>query len=154
MRMSQIFGSNVPSVAQYTDSNGVYTFTQIPAGRTFTVRAYDSSFRVYRAVTDNILAADGDMLTVDITLPVQATVRVTAHRADNTPVTNAYVYYRDTFYNYFRFAGYTNANGMLSIGGVQEGDFAVEVFDRNNVRLPGKHHRDDHGQRRTGRPST
>ena len=37
----EIFGNNVPFESATTDSNGIYTITQVPVGRPFTVRAFD-----------------------------------------------------------------------------------------------------------------
>ena len=78
----QIFGNNVPSESATTDSNGFYTITQVPVGRPFTVRAFDPrGFGSFRDVLNNVLANNGDTLTVNVVLPALATVHVTVLHA-------------------------------------------------------------------------
>ena len=110
----------------WTDASGQYSYTQVPVGTQFTVTAYDptdSNFR--RTQANNLLAHDGDTLTINFTLPARASVRVKVLQANGTPYANAYVYYKDAARPYLQQAGQADANGMLLIPSVAEGKFGV-----------------------------
>src|SRR5439155_75820 len=80
----QIFADNVPFASTTTDSNGLYTITQVVAGRPFTLRAFDPrGFAGFRALNNNVVPADGATLTVNAVIPAQATVHVIVQQAGN-----------------------------------------------------------------------
>ena len=78
----QIFGDNVPFASTTTDSNGLYTITQVVAGRPFTLRAFDPrGFGTFRTLNNNVVPADGATLTVNAVIPALATVHVIVQQA-------------------------------------------------------------------------
>jgi hypothetical protein len=122
----EVFG-DVPFEQTTTDSNGNYTITEIPIGHNFVLRAFNQNFSVFRD-TNLILTTDGQSLTANITLPAVANVQVTVLQANNTPLANAQIDIKRPNLTFFNFAGFTDANGKLTIPNVQEGTFAVEAF--------------------------
>jgi hypothetical protein len=113
----------------YSDSNGIYTIVQVQAAVPLLLRVYDPTFNYYREVEVTTLVNDGQTVTVDVTLPAIATVRVTVLRADSTPYGNAYVEIRKPNQSWYDGVGYTNANGVVDAPNVQEGTFTVRAYD-------------------------
>ena len=108
-----------------TNANGDYAIPLIPAGRSLILRAYKPpSNNHYRDVAFT-LAGDGATATINAVLPGVATLRVTALKADGTPLANAFIYLRTVFNGFFQFQGTADASGVLSIPSVPEGPFAV-----------------------------
>jgi hypothetical protein len=134
----EVFGNNVPTQSTNTDSNGIYTITQVPVGRPFTVRAFDPrGFSSFRDALNNQLANNGDTLTVNIVLPALATVRVTVLQANGTPLAGPQINLRNSLNSFFQFFGFADNNGVLSIPNQPEGPFVAEAFDRNTGRFAG-----------------
>jgi hypothetical protein len=134
----QIFGDNVPFSSTTADSNGLYTITQVVAGRPFTLRAFDPrGFAGFRTLNNNVVPSDGATLTVNAVIPAQATVHVIAQQAANVPLANAQVDIMFAQDGFFRFGGTTNVNGVLDIPHVPEGNFTVEAFAPNTFRFAG-----------------
>jgi hypothetical protein len=134
----QIFGDNVPFASTTADSNGLYTITQVVAGRPFTLRAFDPrGFAGFRTLNNNVVPSDGATLTVNAVIPAQATVHVIAQQAANVPLANAQVDIMFAQDGFFRFAGTTDVNGVLNIPHVPEGNFTVEAFAPNTFRFAG-----------------
>ncbi len=134
----EIFGNNVPFESATTDSNGIYTITQVPVGRPFTVRAFDPrGFNSFRDVLNNVLVNNGDTLNINLVLPALATVQVTVLQANGTPLAGAQIDIKNSINNFFQFAGVTNTSGVLSILNVPEGPFVVEAFAANNFSFAG-----------------
>ena len=134
----QIFGNNVPFASTSADSNGLYTITQVVAGRPFTLRAFDPrGFVGFREITNNVVPADGATLTVNAVIPAQATVHVIAQQAANVPLANAQIDIMFAQDGFFRFGGVTDVNGVLNISHVPEGNFTVEAFAPNTFRFAG-----------------
>jgi hypothetical protein len=134
----QIFGDNVPFASATTDSNGLYTVTQVVAGRPFTLRAFDPrGFAGFRTLNNNVVPADGATLTVNAVIPAQATVHVIAQQAGNVPLANAQVNIMFAQDGFFRFGGVTDVNGVVNIQHVPEGNFTVEAFAPNTFQFAG-----------------
>jgi hypothetical protein len=134
----QIFGNNVPFTSTSADSNGLYTITQIVAGRPFTLRAFDPrGFVGFREITNNVVPADGATLTVNAVIPAQATVHVIAQQAANVPLANAEVDIMFAQDGFFRFGAITDVNGVVNFQHVPEGNFTVEAFAPNTFRFAG-----------------
>lgn len=135
----EIFGNNVPFEETVTDSNGLYTITQIPVGRPFTVRVFDPRFffSIFRDVPNNVISQDGQTLNVNVVLPAIATVHVTVLQSNNTPLVGAQVDIKNSLSCCFNFAGNTDSNGSLSIPNVPEGAFTVEAFAPNTFIFAG-----------------
>ncbi|MGZ4843338.1 MAG: beta strand repeat-containing protein [Candidatus Angelobacter sp.] len=134
----QIFGDNVPFASTTTDSNGLYTITQVVAGRPFTLRAFDPrGSGTFRTLNNNVVPADGATLTVNAVIPALATVHVIALQAGGTPLVNAQIDIMFAQDGFFRFGGNTDANGVLNIPNVPEGSFTVEAFAPNTFRFAG-----------------
>jgi hypothetical protein len=134
----ELFGNNVPFNSTTTDANGNYTFTQVPVSRPFTVRAFDPrNGNTFRDVNNNVLAADGATLNVNLVLPAIASVQVTVVQANGSPLAGPEIDIRNSINNFFQFAGFADANGVLVIPSVPEGAFVVQAFDRNTGRFAG-----------------
>lgn len=124
----QVFGPGISRSVQ-ADGGGVYTFDQVPVGRSLTVRAlHPQDFSVFRDATGVVLTAAGQVQAVDITLPALATVELTVFHGDGSSgFGGLYVIIQDSFH--FRFAGYTDANGFLLIHNVAEGPFTIQAYN-------------------------
>ena len=134
----EIFGNNVPFTSTSADSNGLYTITQVVAGRPFTLRAFDPrGFVGFREITNNVVPADGATLTVNAVIPAQATVHVIVQQAANVPLANAQVDIMFAQDGFFRFGGTTDINGVVNFQHVPEGSFTVEAFSPNTGRFAG-----------------
>ncbi|HEX3153214.1 MAG TPA: carboxypeptidase regulatory-like domain-containing protein [Candidatus Angelobacter sp.] len=134
----QISGNNVPFASTSTDSNGLYTITQVVAGRPFTLKAFDPrGFAGFRALNNNVVPSDGATLTVNAVIPAQATVHVIAQQPGNVPLANAQIDIMFAQDGFFRFGGTTDINGLLDIPHVPEGSFTVEAFAPNTFRFAG-----------------
>jgi hypothetical protein len=115
-----------------TDATGAYTFAAVPLNRTFTIRAYNpSDYTFFRDVPNQMLTSDSQVLTVNVTLPGFATVRVTVLNSDGTPFAGAGIRIYEAFRLYDRSVGSTDAVGVLSIANVPEGAFTIRVRDSN-----------------------
>jgi hypothetical protein len=134
----QIFGDNVPFASATTDSNGLYTITQVVAGRPFTLRAFDPrGTGAFRTLNNNVVPADGATLTVNAVIPAVATVHVIALQAGNVPLAGAQIDIQFAQDGFFRFGGNTDVNGVVNIPNVPEGGFTVEAFAPNTFRFAG-----------------
>jgi hypothetical protein len=133
----QIFGNNVPFAQTSTDANGLYTLTQIAVGRPFTLRAFDPRNNNFRQLDNNVLAHDGDTLTLNAVLPAIATVQVSVLQGNNTPLAGAQINIKRNPNTFFDFAGFADNNGFLSIPNVPEGPFVVEAFSRTSGQFAG-----------------
>jgi Carboxypeptidase regulatory-like domain/Polysaccharide lyase family 4, domain II len=134
----QIFGNNVPFASTSTDSNGLYTFTQIVAGRPFTLRVFDPrNTGAIRTLNNNVVPSDGATLTVNPVIPAVATVHVIAQQTGNVPLANAQINIMFAQDGFFRFGGNTDVNGVLNIPNVPEGSFTVEAFAPSTFRFAG-----------------
>jgi Carboxypeptidase regulatory-like domain/Bacterial TSP3 repeat/Bacterial Ig-like domain (group 2) len=134
----QIFGDNVPFASMATDSNGLYTFTQVVAGRPFTLRAFDPrGTGNFRILNNNVVPVDGATLTVNAVIPAIATVHVVVLQAGNAPLVNAQIDIMFAQDGFFRFVGNTDVNGALNIPNAPEGSFTVEAFAPNTFRFAG-----------------
>jgi Carboxypeptidase regulatory-like domain/Bacterial TSP3 repeat/Bacterial Ig-like domain (group 2) len=134
----ELFGNNVPFISTTTDSNGIYTFTQVPVGLPFTVEVFDPRGNgAFRNIPNNVLANNGDTLTVNAVLPALATVRVTVLQANGTPLAGPQIDLKNSNNNFFQFFGFADVNGVLSIPNMPEGQFVVEAFDGNTGRFAG-----------------
>jgi hypothetical protein len=118
----------------YTDSAGRLLVSNVGAGPVV-VRAYHPSFNAYRDVSSSVTA--GQTQNVVVALPAMATVRVTVVRADNTPFANARIDIRQAFQPFFSFAGNADADGVLNIPNIPEGDFVVRALDPNTFASAG-----------------
>jgi len=118
----------------YLFSDGSYSFNGVPAGLSLTLRGlypfqnYDRA--IFAEQTGVSIAADGDIVTQDLTLPAVVTVRVTVLRADGTPFPGIRIHSRDTYRRYFQNRGTTSAVGTLDIQGVA-GALTVRAIDPN-----------------------
>lgn len=118
----------------YTDSNGAYTITQLPANRALTVRAHhptDSS--IFRDKLNQTIPSDGATLTVDAALPAIANLSVTVLRSDGQPFPGTRIDVRTVLSTYFQFFGYADSNGVVTNANffVPEGAFSVLARDPN-----------------------
>lgn len=125
----EVFQPGVRNVGSArTDANGNYAIPQIPVGVALTVRAHSPfNFNSFRDSV-NTIASDGQTLVVNLKLPALATVIVTAQSADGTPRPGLQINIRDSLRQFFNFAGFTDANGKLTIPNVQEGPFVLQAF--------------------------
>lgn len=142
-------GNQIQSV--YTDGSGGYTFPGLTLGTPYSVtaaRPYPTS-NVTRTVSATPLTSDGQVETLNLTLPSVATVAVTALRYDGTPLYNARVEWIDSVHTYFQFAGYTDANGKFNLSNIAEGSFTVNLRDPQTsaslVQATGTVHSTDEG---------
>jgi hypothetical protein len=125
---TELYGTNVPYRYTYTDTNGYYTFSQIKTGTPFIVRASNpNDGNLRREVPNNVINGDGETLTLNLTLPAHATVRVTVLNSDSTPFANAQVFIQDSIRQYMRHVGTTGANGVVDIPAVPEGEFSIRT---------------------------
>lgn len=127
----ELFG-NVPFEDLDTDSNGNFTFTEVPINQTFTVRVFFSN--TFHDTT-GILTSDGQTLNLNIALPAIAQVQVTALQAGGTPLSGARIYLAQP--QTLIFEGLTNANGQLTVPAVVQGPFSVIARDNNSFALLG-----------------
>ncbi len=130
--------SGVPfSRSARTDSNGNYTVAGVPSGRTFTIRAFNPNGSSSKDSTGNSIAADGQTLTVNLTLPAAATVHVTALKVDGTPFAGAEISLQDSFRQFLRIVGFADSGGILNIADVPEGNFTVQARDPSTLSILG-----------------
>src|SRR5262249_27290635 len=80
---------------------------------------------------------DGATLTVNAVVPALATVHVIALQTGNVPLVNAQINIMFAQDGFFRFAGRTDANGVLNISNVPEGSFTAEAFSPTTVQFAG-----------------
>lgn len=129
----ELFGNNVPTEELNTDSNGNFTFTEIPINQMFTVRAFFSN--TFQDTT-GILTSDGQTLNLNITLPAVASVHVTALNSSGGPLQSVRIYLTQPQRGEI-FEGLTDATGQLTAPGVLQGPFTVEARDNNTFQFLG-----------------
>lgn len=126
----ELTGYNVPTQVVGTDSAGNYSFGQVVVGREFTVRAHSpGDHSIYRDAAHKSLTRDGETLTLDLSLPAVARLRVTVLKSDGSAYADAQLNLRDLFRPYLRYVGNTDAGGVLLIPNVPEGDFSLQAYD-------------------------
>ena len=113
----------------YTNANGEYEFADAEAGRAFNVIAqHPNNYNLTREVSNQVVQG-GQTLTVDISFPPSASLRVTVNKTDGTPMHGARISVRDSESNgQQRDAGNTDENGVVVIDDVAVGDFTVTAF--------------------------
>ena len=113
-----------------TDSAGKYSFTNLVLNEAYYVRAFHPIQTAQsRSSTNRTAVADGDVLIANVTLPAQATVRVTVKRPNGTVFSGARVQIKSAFDATFVNMGNTDAVGVRSIPNVGEGPFAIRILD-------------------------
>jgi len=128
-----LFGSGMTSRSVQSNPSGVYTFTDVPTGRPFTVRATSPTNSQLYSDVSRTVSGDGQVLTLDIVLPASATVVVTVVTPSNppVPVDGSSVTLVDAI-------GATSVgvtvNGQVEFKNVPEGSFAVTATDPAGVR--------------------
>lgn len=125
----ELYGNEVPYRWTYTDADGNYSLSPVVTGRPFSVRAYSPEFDSSRELTGNVIEASGGALNLDIRLPARATLHVVVRNADGSPYAGAGIRVRDGVSNSLYHAGYTDADGVLNVPNVFEGEFVVQAFD-------------------------
>ena len=127
-------GTGLTPRSAVSDGSGIYTFTDVPTGRAFTVRAFSpSNQQIYRDVWGTV-TGDGQVLTLDIVLPASATVLVTVVAPSGAPVDGSTVTLVDAIGA--TYSGVTTAAGEIGFANVPEGSFAVTATDPAGVRGP------------------
>jgi hypothetical protein len=127
-----LFGTGLTPRSAVSDASGVYTFTDVPTGRAFTVRAFSpSNPQLYRDVWGTV-NGDGQVLTLDIVLPASATVLVTVVAPSGAPVNGSTVTLVDTLGA--TYSGTTSTAGEIGFANIPEGSFAVTAADPAGVR--------------------
>lgn len=125
----ELYGDNVPYRWTYTDADGNYSLSPVISGQPFLLRAYSPDFYASRELSGNIIETNGGTLNLNVRLPARATLHVAALNADGSPFAGAGIRLRDSVRTSFSHAGYTDADGVLNIPDVFEGQFVVEAFD-------------------------
>jgi hypothetical protein len=127
-----ISGTGLSPRSTVSDAFGVYTFSDVPTGRAFTVRALSpSNPQLYRDVWGT-LTGDGQVLTLDIVLPASATVLVTVVAPSGAPVDGSTVTLVDAIGA--TYSGVTSPSGEVAFAHVPEGSFAVTATDPAGLR--------------------
>jgi len=127
-----MFGSGLTQRSAVSDATGVYTFTDVPTGRAFTLRAFSpSNPQLYRDVWGTV-NGDGQTLTLDIVLPASATVLVTVVAPSGAPVNSSNVTLVDAIGA--TYSGVTSPTGEVGFANVPEGSFAVTATDPAGLR--------------------
>jgi 5-hydroxyisourate hydrolase-like protein (transthyretin family) len=129
----ELFGNNVPTEELDTDSDGNFTFTEVPINQTFTVRAFFSN--TFHD-TISVLTTDGQTLNLNITLPAVASVHVTALNSTGGPLQSVRIYLSQQQQGEI-FEGFTDATGQFTVQGVVQGPFTVEARDNNTFQFLG-----------------
>ena len=104
----QLYVSTTGAVqaTQTTNASGVFSFANRAVGQSYRVRAFHPvETTQFKETTNQLLASHGQTLTLNVTLPAQATLRVTVRRPDGSGLANARVQIRDAFATAFREAG-------------------------------------------------
>src|SRR5262249_29151366 len=112
-----------------TDSNGHFTFLDIPAGL-FTLRAFEPVTGAPTSVQVSVV--QDQTTTQNLTLIGLGTVQVQVNLASGPAAANSQV---DIFLpsrGFFQFAGFTDANGRVTIANVPVGTFAVRAHHPSN----------------------
>jgi len=129
-----LFGTGITPRSTKSNASGVYTFTDVPTGRPFTVRATSpSNAQLYRDVSAS-LSGDGQVLTLNIVLPASATVLVTVVAPFTPPVAvqGSSVTLVDAIGA--TSVGISDASGQVAFANVPEGSFAVTATDPDRRR--------------------
>ena len=114
-----------------TDSNGFYRFNGISAGpQGFKVRATSILNPAIFAEQTGSFAASGDMITIDLTLPISV-IKGTVSYSDGTfvPFPTVVISQTDSFGNVTTFLPATDANGGFEIVGLPLGAFTLSAQD-------------------------
>ena len=119
-----------------TDSLGVYRFTRVPLGP-FTVQAVLFANQTF-ATVDGAISTDGQVVTLDVTMPATGTVFGTVFASDGiTPAVNPFIsaVSIDSFGPEGNFFGQTTADalGNYQINGVQVGTLQVAASDQSGT---------------------
>ena len=113
------------SFAAYTDANGQYTLTQVPAGPA-TAQVTDPNTGA--TTTASLTVTEGQTTALNLTLAGFGTVQVQVNLATGSPAVNSLVQIEMPGQTYFRTEGYTNASGQLTISNVLVGSFEVQAY--------------------------
>src|SRR4029079_12216739 len=114
----------------FADATGHYTFSNLALNVAYIVKAFNpTQSKQFRESARQTVTADSQTLAVNLSLPAQATLRVTVKRQDGSLFANAIVQLKSAFDFGFPNVGTTNASGVLSIPNVGEGAFNVRVLD-------------------------
>lgn len=119
------------------DSGGNYSLPRVSAGKPLMIEAHDPTDGAFKQYDNVLIAADGGTLSLDLTLPARATVRVTVLRSTGEPYQGARVEIRDARSPNFGHTRNANSNGIASFEKVPEGAFAVRAFNPVSNALAG-----------------
>src|SRR5215471_18141364 len=115
-----------------TDASGQFTFADVPVGA-FTVTAIEPTSGV--ASSTPVAVTANQTSNVTVTLIGLGTVQVQVNFAGGSPVPNAQVNIESSVNGFFRFGGFTDSTGKLTITNVPVGPFIVRAFNPNNTNL-------------------
>ena len=123
---TQIY-NNITNRAVYTDANGKFSFTFLPAG-TYTLRSNEPNSGIY--VTQTVVVLPGQDITQNLTLVALGTVNVQVNYASGAPVQNAYIYrvVNNSTQNYY---GQTDSAGKLTVTTFPIGTFSIRGYEPN-----------------------
>jgi hypothetical protein len=124
------------NITATTDANGNYTLSGVPSGGSAAISVYFSNFQL--ATSTNVtVGAAGTTTTLNITLPVIASVQVTVLSANSTPLSGTTVYIEDSGQPYFAYGAATNSSGVAVIANVPQGAFTVQTNDPYTGQVSG-----------------
>ena len=118
-----------------TDAAGQFELTDVPVG-TYTLVATDPFTGIERAA--QVTVTQDATTTQDITLGGVGSVQVTVKNADGSLAANSRVTIKEITRDFFRFGGYTGADGRLLLNNIPAGPFAVRAQNPNNTHLEGE----------------
>jgi hypothetical protein len=110
--------------AARTDTSGRFTFTDVPASRTFTVETFDQTTNT--AASESVGTTADVQVTRDLTLTTGATVTGLITNPANQPVVGAQVTIQTTG---GRFTGTTGADGRYQFERITLGNVQLTVVD-------------------------
>ena len=137
VRLSSTDPARCSSKSTRTDVKGQYTISGVPAGRAFSVRAFEPRGISFVDSPPHAITSDAQALTINLSLPAAAAVKVTITTRDGAPLISARIVIQDSFKQYSRLAGFTDSDGVLVIGDVPEGTFTIQVQDRDTQAVLG-----------------
>jgi 5-hydroxyisourate hydrolase-like protein (transthyretin family) len=117
-----------------TNAAGDVTIPYVTTGRTFTLTAYTSAAKTAYRQTASQTVAEGQNLTVDVTLPALATLAVTLEQGDPARV-GAKVSIRDAFSYGYGTPVTVNQAGTASFANTPEGRVLIAVTSASGVLL-------------------